>query len=76
MACIFEDQCDGRCLLGLDNDGMFDKNNAPEGCDDDGECAVSDDPNPADGCSGYESDHLCTGCDVDLNIDECECDDE
>lgn len=72
MGCIYEDQMEGTCT-------MFDEKNPdlrPQGCDKKGECCTSEDPDPNVGCDFYESDWTCFDCGVDLNIDECECEDE
>lgn len=75
MGCIYEDRCEGLCMLATDMDGEFDKEQAQQGCDDEGVCVVSDDPDPSQNCDAYESDWCCDFCGVDLNVDECECED-
>ncbi len=54
-------------------DEIIIKDQAEEGCDKNGYCAVEDDPNPADSCDSYESDYTCYDCGVDLNVSDCEC---
>lgn len=44
--------------------------------DDIWECICYDDPDPGYMCDSYESDYVCEGCGADLNIEECQCDDE
>ena len=36
-------------------------------------CVFEDDPDPSVCCSSYESDWVCNGCKLDLNVEECEC---
>ena len=67
MGCILEDGC-GNCTVaedGVEIEGQ-----------EDGICVCSSDENPADSCSSYESDWACRDCGVDLNVGECECDEE
>ena len=47
----------------------------PTGCDKEGGCRVSEDPNPSRGCDTYEGVEVCIDCGADENIDgeECEC---
>ena len=75
MGCIYEnngfDEDAGRCTLCDEND----PDNGPEGSEN-GFCVCSDDPDPSDTCQSYESDYVCHECGVDLNVAECECEDE
>jgi hypothetical protein len=61
MGCIYS-EFSGRCSVGVD------------GCDDG--CIYDDDPNPADSCEQYESDWVCTECGVDMNVEECTCEEQ
>jgi len=76
MGCIYEDRCDGMCSMSTNSDGELDKEQKQQGCDDEGICVVSDDPDPARSCDTYESDWSCHECGVDLNVNECECAEE
>ena len=69
MGCIYSD-FEGECSLYEQGHP-----NNPEGCVDDSTCCAEDDPLPGDTCGAYESDWLCSECDADLNINECECED-
>jgi hypothetical protein len=74
MGCIYSN-FDGECQ-------NYDEEVKDEtlGCvgygDEDGFCAVEDDPDPNYGCSCYESDSTCSECGADLNTDECSCEEE
>ena len=73
MGCIYEDRSldsAGACTL-CDEDDLT---NGPEGSEN-GICVCSDDPDPSYSCDSYESDYVCPDCGVDLNVDECECED-
>ena len=72
MGCIYEDRCDGLCMLSLNDDGEFDKESEQQGSEN-GICVVSEDPQPSDNCDAYESDYQCNECGADLNIEDCEC---
>lgn len=64
----------GKCILfDPEEDHPDDR---PGGCGRQGWCDVIDDPDPSRGCDSYESDYTCSVCGVDLNIDDCTCDDE
>lgn len=76
MGCIYEDRCDGLCSLATNNDGEFDAECAQQGCDEEGMCVVSDDPDPSHSCDAYESDWSCVDCGVDLNVEDCECEED
>ena len=76
MGCIYEDRSDGTCTLATDSEGEFDKAQAQQGCDDCGNCCVTDDPDPSVSCDAYESDWQCYECGVDLNVDDCECEED
>ena len=52
---------------------MWSKDIEMGGCDDEGFCICSDDPDPNVLCDTYESDNVCSECGADLNIDECDC---
>lgn len=70
MGCIFEDngfgEDAGKCQ-------MFDENFEMNGCDENGYCVCSEDPDPNVMCDTYESDSICLECGNDLNIEECDC---
>lgn len=68
MGCLYCD-FDGKCQF------FEDKDNKPQGCNDDGVCLVDDDPDPSYGCESYESNWVCHECGADLNIDDCTCED-
>lgn len=75
MGCIYEnnsfgEEDSGKCTLWDDGDGM------ECGVDENGVCCCSDDPDPADSCSCYESDYTCMECGADLNVEDCGCEDE
>ena len=75
MGCIYEERSleeAGRCSLCDENDLTI----GPQGCDENGMCCVSDDPDPADSCDSYESDYVCHDCGVDLNVEDCQCETE
>ena len=74
MSCIYEtssfDMNDyGKCTI-------WEEGYTSAGCDENGICICSDDPHPAGTCENYESDNICSECGVDLNVEECECDDD
>ena len=76
MGCLYENNMVGHedcgwCGL-CDDKYPFD---GPQGSEK-GFCVVSDDPDPADSCPDYESDNVCGFCGVDMNVDECKCEDE
>lgn len=64
MGCIYED-FSGRC-----QQFMYDDNIETLGCDSVGNCTCSEDQNPNIMCETYESDHICSECQDDFNIDE------
>lgn len=70
MGCIYEN-FEGEC-------GMFDGDNSIDnlGCDEEGLCICSEDPDPGYTCESYESDWCCNECGADLNIEECSCEEE
>ncbi len=73
MGCIYE--TNDMCSLCLDRDDKLDMEALQQGCDDDGVCVVSDDPDPSYSCDAYESDSACPFCDTDWNVvEECDCD--
>lgn len=69
MGCIHEDRMDGKCSLCDSIVGML-------GCDENGHCVVSEDPDPGYSCESYESDWECPECGMDLNVEECECEED
>lgn len=73
MGCIYEsnsfNEDVGKCTL-------WEENVESRGCDECGICVVSEDPQPSDSCEDYESDWTCIECGVDLNVEDCECEDE
>lgn len=76
MGCIYESngfdtEC-GLCTL-WESEG---KGLDIAGVDENGICVVSDDPDPSYSCDCYESDYSCSECGADLNIEECDCEDE
>ena len=67
MGCIYEENFgEGKC-------SMWDEDIEMNGCDEDGVCICSDDPDPSVMCEMYESDNKCFECCVDLNVEECQC---
>lgn len=72
MGCIYEDN-EGKCSLALDGDGELEQD--MQGSDN-GDCVVSDDPDPSISCDSYESDWTCLECGADLNAEECSCNEE
>lgn len=68
MGCIYEDRMDGTCTI-------YDENIEMGGCDENGICCCSEDPDPSVTCGFYESDYTCMDCGCDLNVEECDCDD-
>jgi hypothetical protein len=74
MVCIYEDRCDGKCTLSTDDDGEYNAQYAQQGCDSEGFCVTSEDPEPDASCDAYESDYQCNECGADLNVvDDCDC---
>jgi hypothetical protein len=76
MGCIYEnnsfgDEDGGKCNF-FDDEG----DGIDAGYDEKGYCCCSDDPDPADSCSCYESDYTCYDCGADLNIGECDCEED
>ena len=73
MGCLYSsnsmDEDAGSCT-------MWDDTIEMNGCDDEGFCVCSDDPDPSYLCDTYESDYTCLECGCDLNVDECQCEDE
>ena len=69
MGCIYEDW-EGNCQMFEDG-----HRNGPMGCDKEGKCNASGDPDPNVSCDTYESDSVCPDCEADLNIEDCTCDD-
>ena len=69
MGCIYHNYEEECSLFEKDHPG------SPQGCDKDGFCSVNEDPVPEDNCENYESDWSCRECGVDLNKEECECED-
>jgi len=68
MGCIYSH--DGEC----DFFNINDTENRPQGCDEEGNCSVDEDPSPSDSCDMYESDSQCFNCGADFNADEeCTC---
>ena len=69
MGCIYCNY-DGICQF-------FDEDEAeirPNGCDNNGNCLVEDDPIPSESCEQYESNWMCYECGADFNADEeCTC---
>lgn len=76
MGCIYMDN-DGLCTLSVDDEGVpLETLQLQGGAGEEGCCEVYDDPQPGDNCESYESDWFCNDCDVDLNIDDCQCEQE
>jgi hypothetical protein len=71
MGCIY--QVNAFCGDDAGKCNMWSKDIEMNGCDDEGFCICSEDPDPNVLCDTYESDNSCSECGVDLNIDECEC---
>ncbi len=59
------------------NDGpdcsLWDDTIEMNGCDENGYCSCSEDPDPSYTCDSYESDYVCPECDQDLNVEDCGC---
>ena len=75
MPCIYENKRCGTCTISTDGDDKPITDNMQNGCDEDAVCVVGDDPDPSVSCDGYESDYTCSECGVDLNVEDCECED-
>ena len=76
MPCMYANNCDGLCTMATNHEGEYDPQHKQGGCDDEGNCIVGDDPDPSHSCETYESDWSCYDCGVDLNVGECECEEE
>ena len=66
MGCIYEDQ-HGDCSLYDEENFVF-----PDGCPN-GDCEVSNHPDPSEVCDVYESDKSCLICGQDRNVNDCDC---
>ena len=76
MGCLYEDRMEGYCTLTLNDDGEFTFDCEDLQGSEDGYCVCSDDPYPSYICDSYESDWTCPDCGVDLNVEECNCENE
>ena len=75
MGCIYESRGfgidAGACTLCDEDNPSI----CPPGAEN-GICICSDDPDPGYTCDSYESDDVCLGCGADLNVEECQCEEE